>query len=262
MPEGPEIKILKDELSNLIKNSELNKILSYEAKTLGTSINNINQILPNYICDIKTKGKFIYWNLNKHNIGINLGLTGRFSTTKSNNIIAEFHFIKNTQPIILYYYDQRHFSKFRIMTDGEIGKHLNTLGVDIFDINTNNMDYLIKRTKKYQNKQIVQILMEQKIVSGIGNYLKAETLYHCKINPARLIKNLTDDEIKNIYITANALATLAYQNHGSIYYETLTSPGTFDFKVYKQKTDPNNNEVQTIELKDKRTTYWVPQIQI
>ena len=36
----------------------------------------------------------------------------------------------------------------------------------------------------------------------------------------------------------------------------------FEFKVYQQKKDPLGNIVKKIETKDKRTSHWVPEIQI
>lgn len=41
--------------------------------------------------------------------------------------------------------------------------------------------------------------MDQKTISGIGNYLRADCLWLAKISPHRLVKSMDDNEIKELY---------------------------------------------------------------
>jgi len=54
--------------------------------------------------------------------------------------------------------------------------------------------------KKYKNKKknIKNLLMDQKFVSGLGNIYVNEILYLSKINPFKLSKSLKEDDLKNI----------------------------------------------------------------
>ena len=46
---------------------------------------------------------------------------------------------------------------------------------------------------------ICEILLNQKIVAGSGNYLRADALYLAKINPFLKPKDILDEDLKNLY---------------------------------------------------------------
>jgi len=51
---------------------------------------------------------------------------------------------------------------------------------------------------KNKRKMIGEVLLDQKVIAGIGNILRNEILFRARIHPDRLVSELTDDEIKNI----------------------------------------------------------------
>lgn len=57
-------------------------------------------------------------------------------------------------------------------------------------------------------------LLNQRIVAGIGNYLRAEILFNCRINPWRAIGELTDSEIECLCYTVPHFSVLAYKTGG------------------------------------------------
>ena len=67
------------------------------------------------------------------------------------------------------------------------------------DFTYENFEKIIKN-KRVSEKTLPEVLMNQKKISGVGNYLKSEILYASKISPYRLIKDLTDSEIKKFMI--------------------------------------------------------------
>jgi endonuclease-8 len=61
---------------------------------------------------------------------------------------------------------------------------------EIFDI-----DEAKTRLRTKQQLLISQALLDQKIISGIGNKYKSEILFICKISPFKLISQLKPTEI-------------------------------------------------------------------
>jgi formamidopyrimidine-DNA glycosylase len=57
-------------------------------------------------------------------------------------------------------------------------------------------------------------LLNQRIVAGIGNYLRAEILFNCRINPWREVGELTTKEIECLTYTIPHFAVLAYKTGG------------------------------------------------
>ena len=109
--------------------------------------------------------------------------------------------------------------------------------------------------------------MNQKLFCGVGNYLKAEILYACKISPHRKVENLNDIDMQNIYKYTKEISKNSFENGGASVrdYSNLDDKDgeyTSMLKVYGQKKDPLGNTVKREQTSDKRTTHWVPEIQI
>lgn len=48
-------------------------------------------------------------------------------------------------------------------------------------------------------------IMDQRVVAGVGNIWKHESLFHCGINPWRRVRELSDDELRGLLLRARAL---------------------------------------------------------
>ena len=108
--------------------------------------------------------------------------------------------------------------------------------------------------------------MNQKIVSGIGNYLKAECLYESKISQHRLCSQITQEESDNLFHTCRKIIRRSYESGGatiSTYRQPNGEKGLYSrrFAVYNQKHDPFGHLVVKEKTLDKRTTHWVPEVQ-
>ena len=103
----------------------------------------------------------------------------------------------------MIYFDSLSFGTLKVINDiDELTNKLNSIGPDIMDKLT-TYDVFVEQLllDKNLNKKIGIVLMEQKIISGIGNgnYLRADILWLSRISPFRKIKDLSNLEIKKIY---------------------------------------------------------------
>jgi len=164
----------------------------------------------------------------------------------------------------IYFNDPRHFGTVSFLSDRELEDKLISLGWDPFqDSVENNFSKIRKQTSK--NKTIGELLLEQKIFAGCGNYIRAEALYRAKINPWKFGKDLTDNELKDLCNHVKDVMTESYQYQGAsfkTYYNSDGSKGnySFNFKVYAQKKDPNNLEIHRSKM-GTRTIHWCPEVQ-
>ena len=112
--------------------------------------------------------------------------------------------------------------------------------------------------------------MDQKVISGIGNYLRSDVLYISKISPFRKTKNISDKELKTIYDNSRILTWGDYDKKKAIKLNIIKKdaklPADYDrlFYVYNETTDIKGNKVIKKELYEgtqKRFIYYVPKIQ-
>ena len=105
-------------------------------------------------------------------------------------------------------------------------------------------------------------MLDQKILSGVGNYMRADILYLSKISPFTEIGKLENKHLKLIYKNAKYIANRAFKLQNNKTYKDLIHPSMGDrfFFIYSMETDPKGNKVKKDKL-GSRTIHWVPEIQ-
>jgi DNA-formamidopyrimidine glycosylase len=257
MPELVEVHIIVKTINKLFKGSIINNITinsgRYTRHKFPDGYKKFIESLPATIISFNTKGKFIYLLLNDNrSIWITLGLTGELLLKPGKHSHITFFTNKGN----FYFDDYRNFGtiKFSFSND-DLTKKLKTLGPDILQDNITFDHFKNIITKKsLLNKDIVLVLNNQNVLSGIGNYLRAEILYDAKINPFKKIKNLNDDELLNLWKSINKII------HQSLKKQLNNGIHTFPFKVYRKKKTPSGHIVKSKKLDD-RTIWYVPSIQ-
>jgi endonuclease VIII len=69
----------------------------------------------------------------------------------------------------------------------------------------------LRRLNEHKDETIGAALLNQRIVAGLGNYLRAEVLFSCKLNPWRTVGDLTQRNLSCLSKTIPALARDAYK---------------------------------------------------
>ncbi len=224
------------------------------------------------VSSIQCKGKFIWWEFsNGWILWQTLGMSGGwYHTRKTYSGIELAYKVANTDAHkTLYYNDQRHFGTLKFIepqaAQQELRLKLSTLGPDM--LSDTGLDFakfrLIMHKATIGKKVVSNAIVEQSIISGVGNYLRSEALYHAGINPHRLVSSLSDSELEGLFIAIRQKILDSYRSGGAgiqHYSDINNTPGTYEFKmaVYGKKKDPEGNTVQAEKIgKDTQTTYWV-----
>ena len=215
MPELPEVEVVRRSLQSFIKGLEIKKVSVFN-RNLRYKIKRDfeKKIINQKIIFIRRKSKFLLLGLENHSIIlIHLGMTGKifiinnsskkvFKTSfyyeneinkKHNHIIIKFNkFIK------LIYNDVRKFGFVKIIPFSSIkeNNHLRLLGPEPLNKDF-NIKYLNTKVKNIK-KNIKNLLMDQKLVSGLGNIYVNEILHLSSVNPLKVSKNLKTHQAKKI----------------------------------------------------------------
>lgn len=301
MPEIIEVKKYADFIRKIL----LNKILlnisiingRYKKHGPFDFYKKFKSNLPSKIINIGTKGKLMYISFyNDYHIIVTLGLSGGWLIYNKktsyyyhadtgdvlNESLASNYYklmykhrnvLFETEKHVLYFCDILSFGTIKIYYNKEdLHKRLSKLGPDIMDITT-NFDIFKNQIRKPNNlkKQIGIVLLNQKIISGIGNYLRADILWLSRISPFRPVKKLSDNDLLKIYNNSKAITWHDYDYKKALEYNYIDKKIKFpkdynrNFFVYNQERDIYNNEVITDELYEgshKRYIHWVPKLQL
>lgn len=97
----------------------------------------------------------------------------------------------------LYFNDQRLFGWIKIGKKDKIEKEkfLQSLGPEPFDITQKQFVDLVSKRKK----PIKLVLMDQQVISGVGNIYANDACWEARVNPRRLANTLTAKQYRDLY---------------------------------------------------------------
>lgn len=80
------------------------------------------------------------------------------------------------------------------------------LGPDLLD-DQFDVDEALRRLRDPAREELTigDAIMDQRVVAGVGNIWKHESLFQCGINPWRRVRELSDDELRGLLLKAQAL---------------------------------------------------------
>jgi len=269
MPEGPEVATMARQLKDrLIAERVVDaQILSGRYLRHGPpeGWEDMRRQLPTAVGDIRVRGKLIHMDLGSTHILSTLGMTGWWSfTTGDKHERVRF---TTASGITFSLNDPRNFGAISVADQSEVDRRMSQFGPDLLNEQvTLGMFYERLSLKKNLEKTIAEVLMDQRVLAGIGNYLKAEVLYHSRVSPWRKVKDLADEEVVDLHDNAVRLINLSYNMGGATiqnYRQPDDSGGLYSrrFAVYGQEADPHGNAVIREKTPEGRTTHWVPELQ-
>ena len=266
MPEGPECRRMSLQLSEEVSNKNLVDISVESGRYTKKPIEGMEKILqetPLKIRGTGVHGKFIFFLLdNEWSIWNTLGMTGGWSRKPAKH--ARVRLVLEDGPI--FYNDTRNFGTLKFVQGKQpIIDKLNSLGPDLLAEECAD-EVFVNSLRRKDKKTIVEALMDQSVVSGVGNYVKAEALYLAKISPHRTVSSLTNSELCDLNAAVRSVLVNSFESGGATlqsYQDFYGEVGdaTQRFAVYGRKADPEGRDIIKEQTKDGRTTHWVPAIQ-
>jgi formamidopyrimidine-DNA glycosylase len=287
MPEGPEVKRSADFLSKLLVGKRLGSIHAIGGRYKSNPPEGMYKFLDFMqerrsirdghllIEEVSCKGKFMYWSFRPGwTMWCTYGMSGQWSTKRDEKHCSiELEHRVNQSGILggegfVYFNDPRHFGTIKFLHDPDgikTQKKLDSLGPDMLS-DPPSPEQFAKCLGKKPKRTLAETLMDQSCVAGVGNYIKAESLYLSELSPHRRVSSLSGIEVERLRQQIINVMKASYNTGGatiSTYRNVDGAEGKAQnrFVVYGNKTDPMGNPVIKEETKDGRTTHWCPSIQ-
>lgn len=136
--------------------------------------------------------------------------------------------------------DLRKFAKILLFNDGDLKnlEDVKNIGPDLLMPSFKFGEFKSLITKK--RGVIKKVLMDQSIISGIGNIYADEILFAVKVHPLKRAENLSDEELKLIFNASKNILKKAIKLRGtstSDFRDTSGKAGSFGavLKVYQRE---------------------------
>ena len=100
-------------------------------------------------------------------------------------------------PLRLVLRDQTEFSRARLLGEGELEARLSSLGPEPLEDGF-AVEYL-RETQGGRRAQIKPLILDQKVVAGVGNIYADEILFDARLHPRRKANTLSEAEWRTLY---------------------------------------------------------------
>lgn len=261
MPEGPEVKRNTVDLAMKISESDLLELRVESGRYTRNDLTGLKEFVASMPCKVLgagCHGKFIYVMFNNGwNLWSTLGMTGVWSSKRSKHT----RFSMLTTRGNVYYNDIRNFGTLKfVYGKSQLLDKLNSLGVDLLSQEVSNNDFLAKM-RKHDKKNICKVMMNQSVLAGVGNYIKAEALWISRLSPKLNVSDIEDFQLLELKEAIQEVMKSSYC-HGGATFLTHTDFSGYKggykdrFLCYNRKKDAEGNDVIKTKTPDGRTTHW------
>ena len=227
------------------------------------------RVAGNRILHAKRRAKYLLLETESGTLMLHLGMSGslRVMPAATPRLTHDHFDLLLDSGNTLRFNDPRRFGSLHY-TAGDPNEHplLASLAPEPFDEQFNT-DYLWKVTRR-RRVAIKQLLMNSKLVVGVGNIYANEALFRAKVRPRRQARNLSRAEVARLTRAIRAILTMAIRVGGTTlrdYVGADGTPGYFRQKlfVYERAGQPCRACRTPIRqlTQGQRSTYYCPTCQ-
>lgn len=274
MPELPEVETVRRSLMDLIIGKKIKQVNVYYERIIKSDIEEFKKLLVGEtFLDIDRYGKFLIFILNHYIIVSHLRMEGKYFLKKSIEDEAKekhehiiFSFEDGTT---LRYNDTRKFGimiLYKTNNVKEVMKEepLSKLGIEPISGNL-TIEYL-KDKFKTKKEPIKTALLDQSIITGLGNIYADEVCFMSGLNPLKPASSLNDEELLKIIDSSKQVLEKAITKGGTTIKSFVSShavTGLFqnELLVHTKENCPQCGEkIKKIRVGG-RGTYYCPRCQ-
>lgn len=199
MPELPEVETVKRGLEQLVVGKTFANIEVKVPKMVTTGSQALQAVLPGQtIQNIDRRGKFLIFQCTQGAILSHLRMEGKYFIQPDNvdqHVHVIFHFTDGTS---LYYRDVRKFGRFAYYPGKEVWQSSSVLklGMEPFADSLDEARFY-RELLRYRSA-IKTVLLNQKVVAGLGNIYVDEVLFRAHIHPLTRANQLSKAEVHRL----------------------------------------------------------------
>ena len=219
MPELPEVETIKESMRESVCGAIIESAVIIR-RDLRVPVPSCfeNMVGGHKIINLYRKAKYAIMELdNGYSIIWHFGMSGKIkiSHDDSPTLQKHDHAILKTSKGTLIYNDPRRFGLITLAESCHLNENplFSSLGLDPFDEELDE-NYLMRKLKN-KVTPIKIALLDQTIVSGIGNIYASEALYEARISPLRPSSSLNLIEMKKLIESVRKVLCKAIEAGGS-----------------------------------------------
>ncbi|OGN61543.1 MAG: hypothetical protein A3F40_04400, partial [Chlamydiae bacterium RIFCSPHIGHO2_12_FULL_27_8] len=213
MPELCEVETIKKNLLDTVKNSVIEEVLIFNSSIIKPHSEDFfkKKLSKKTIKNILRKGKYLFFEIENFYLTFHFKMTGHiflkdfdYKYQKHEHLIFK---LSNGKQII--YYDTRRFGKINIF------ENIKNLKIGIDALNKNLSENFFYEILNKKNINIKTLLLDQKIIAGIGNIYADEILFLSEIHPETMTCKINKQKSAKILKSIQTVLINGIKNEGT-----------------------------------------------
>ena len=243
MPEIAEVETVRQTLKRRILKKQIKNVnVLYERMIESDIIEFKTKLIGLEFDDILRRGKWLLFSIGDYYLCSHLRMEGKYFIKDSSEEINKhehviFTFEDNTD---LRYHDTRKFGRMNLVLKKDIDtvEGVRKQGIEPIDSKLSK-EYLYEA---FKNKKLPMktLLLDQTIISGLGNIYADEVLFAASINPLKLGKEISIEECQRIVDSSKKIIEEAIKCGGTTiksYTSSLGVTGRFQQNLMAHKRE-------------------------
>jgi formamidopyrimidine-DNA glycosylase len=270
VPELPEVETTRRGIERALSGHRITALRIYDRRLRWPIEEQLPVLLAGQrVLGIGRRAKYLLLTLERGSLILHLGMSGSLRLLPIDTPrLKHDHFDLVLEPgLNLRFNDPRRFGSLHY-TSEDPGSHplLRSLAPEPFDA-AFSAAYLWRITRA-RRAAIKQILMNGRLVTGVGNIYASEALFRARIHPRRVSRRLTLKECARLARSVRATLTGAIRAGGTTlrnYVSTEGNPGAFRQRLYVYERDGRPCRACGTAIRQitqgQRSSYFCPQCQ-
>jgi formamidopyrimidine-DNA glycosylase len=272
MPELPEVETIKEDLRELVVGSTVERaevpyptlveqpsMEEFARRLEGVQITRARRRAKHLIVELDSGDALVF----QLKIGGQLLLVPPVEEPRT-ALMLVLHLDRGRR---LFLRDQTEFTRARLLGAGELEARLSSLGPEPLEDGF-AVEYL-RETQGGRRAQIKPLILDQKVVAGVGNIYADEILFDARLHPRRKANTLSDAEWRALHGAIRKNLAAGVEHRGTtvrLYRDVLNRPGEHQnyLRVFEKHGEPCPEACGGEVVREKvggRPTHFCPECQ-
>ena len=268
MPESAEVRRLAGDIGGVIGQMvAATRVAS--GRYMRSPIPGFDKLAGYRLMNIGVKGKLLILNFKPNsdigvevNILSTLGMTGWWHYSDGELFLPQKENAFNPKHVRLridfedrsiVFTDPRNFGTLKVTTNAGVRKKLQEMGPDIARHDLIPAEFWLRFEKYAKNRPIAEVMLDQRVFCGVGNYMRADGMYLAGIDPRVPAKELSKRHLGQLWTDTHLVANAAFHD------KAVGSPTKYFYNVcYGRTHDDHDNPIESYQDSNGRTVWWCP----
>ncbi|NKB75954.1 MAG: bifunctional DNA-formamidopyrimidine glycosylase/DNA-(apurinic or apyrimidinic site) lyase [Gammaproteobacteria bacterium] len=265
MPELPEVETTLRGIEPFLTNQNLSRLQVRNRSLRWPVEHGLESAVANRrIKYLQRRGKYILIHFDQGGLIIHLGMSGSMRVLFENEVSGPHdHFdLVTERGVIIRYRDPRRFGCL-LYVDAQVESHDRLIDLGVEPLTDDLTGKYLYDQAKAKRTSVKVLIMNGKIVVGVGNIYASESLFAAGIHPARRCDRVSQLRYENLAISIKRILHRSIKQGGTTLQDFVGadgSPGYFEQKlaVYGRKGEACfrcGGEVRSVVLGQRSTFY-------